>query len=120
VANDFDALQIGTLSPVKIKRDVAIQMIVKGAGKRYCPKVVMAFERVVFGAEAGADEKMIAASDVKAGMVIARDVISSEGLLMLTAGHVLTEHYAERLKAFKNPDESTLNVWIKIDPPKEA
>ena len=120
LANDFDALQIGTLAAVKLKRDQAIQMIVKGAGKRYDPKVVMAFERVVFGAEAGADEKMIAASDVKAGMVIARDVISSEGLLMLTAGHVLTEHYAERLKAFKNPDESTLNVWIKIDPPKEA
>ncbi len=120
VANDFDALQIGTLAAVKLKRDQAVQLIVKGAGKRYCPKVVMAFERVVFGAEANDNEKMIAPQEARAGMVIARDLINSEGLLMLTAGHVLTEHFAERLKTYQNPDESTLNVWIRIDPPKEA
>ncbi len=120
LSNDFDGLQIGTLSAVKLKRDVAIKMIQAGAGKRYCPKAVMAFERVMFGAEARGDERMVPQSEVKEGMVVARDLVNSEGLLMLTAGHVLTAQYAERLRAYNNPDESALAVWIRTEPAKEV
>ena len=120
VAADFDDLQNGTLVPTRIARDEAVKLIVKGSGKRYCPEVVAAFERVIHGGDARADEKMVAASDLKVGMVLARDLLNSDGVLLLACGQVLTPRYVAELPAYLNSDGSELKPWIRIQPPQES
>jgi len=45
VANDFDGLQIGVLSPRRLKPEEAVTFIQQNRGKRYCPQVVDTFLR---------------------------------------------------------------------------
>jgi hypothetical protein len=77
VANDFDALQIGTLSPRKLKLDEAVAFIQQNRGKRYCPQVVDALVEVLGATETAISTgNELSPSSLKPGMVLARDLVT--------------------------------------------
>jgi len=84
-----------------------------GSGKRYDPVVVRAFERVVFGDDLGDHEQIVLPADLKVGMVLSRDLFSSDGALLAVSNTKLaTEETVQRLQAYKNVDSTPLKIVV--------
>lgn len=116
VANDYDALQVGTLTQRSLKEDEALAYLVGNRGKRYDPAVVDSFVAML------AERRHAAITDIplipgnlKPGMVLARDLTHHDGYLLLTAGHTLDAHLIERLAVLEDNDRRPLTVHVSTD-----
>lgn len=123
LASDFDSLQIGTLAARSITADEATIIIVHSSGKRYDPDVVAAFVELRTGKakETAESEQVkevaIGSVDMEAGMVLSRDLITPNGLLMLSAGHALDDRLIQKIKDFERSIDIRLTAYIR-SPPK--
>ncbi|CAN5800083.1 response regulator [soil metagenome] len=115
LASDYDYLQIGGLTPKRVHADDAQALIIRGAGNRYDEKVVAAFKQVFNGGVDDADFQDISAKNLLPGMVIAADVISKEGILLLPADHVLDQHMIEKLMLYDVSGSGKLMVRIRTN-----
>ncbi|MDP1634993.1 MAG: HD domain-containing phosphohydrolase, partial [Gallionellaceae bacterium] len=90
VANDYDGLQIGTLTEKRMSPEEARAMLVQTRGKRYDPRVLDAFIAMMGGpVQEITGEKPVLAADLRPGMVLARDFFGRDGVLLLAADYVL-------------------------------
>jgi len=114
VANDFDALQVGSLSPRKLKAEEAIAFIQQNRGKRYCPQVVDAFVALCGSPESAARAgNELNPSSLKPGMVLARDLITRDGVMLLAADFVLDENLIRQLRDLEASEGVRLSIAIK-------
>lgn len=123
VVSDFDSLQIGTLGQCKLNAKEALASIVKGSGRRYDPLVVEAL--VALQSDSGdtvapaASEKLtelaLKSPDLRAGMILSRDLITSSGLLMLTTGHVLDDAVIRKISSFEKSMGLKLVTYVWRD-----
>jgi hypothetical protein len=60
-------------------------------------------------------EMMVNACDLKAGMVLARDLITPSGLLMLSAEHVLDQRMIGKIITFEKSGGMELIAHIRVD-----
>jgi len=116
VANDYDALRIGTLASKPMAEEQATQFIKESRGKRYDPQVVDAFLGAV-GTELPEREKRdsgvsVASSELKAGMVLARDIVTRDNVLLLSKGYLLDEHLITQIRNFENVDGRPLPIYV--------
>lgn len=115
VANDFDALQLGRMSPRRHAAAEARAFIQQGAGKRYDPNVVAAFLELVGTSEAApAREIALAVRDLLPEMALARDLISREGVLLLAADYVLNETLIKQFRDFERASGERLTVHVRV------
>jgi len=117
VANEYDALQSGTLINQRLSAEKALEFIVKGSGQRYDPAVVNAFNQVLADIAAQKSERAIELRTInlKIGMVLARDLTSPNGLLLLSRDHVLDAAMIENLHQFEHHEGHQLLLSIKLD-----
>ena len=121
LASDYDNMQIGTLTHTRLKPEEAKILIIHGSGQRYDPEVVSAFLEVLGGVArqaAGKEsfaEMMVNACDLKAGMVLARDLITPSGLLMLSTEHVLDQRMISKIITFEKSGGMELIAHIRVD-----
>lgn len=121
VAADYDNLQIGTMAQRKVTAEDAKILIIQSSGKRYAPSVVDAFAQVLRDAEgpkeikAGVVER--ASHELEVGMVLARDLITPSGLLMLSVNHVLDERLIQKILDFERTGGLQLMLQIRTDKP---
>lgn len=114
VANDFDGLQIGTLSPRRLKPEEAVAFIQQNRGKRYCPQVVDAFLEIM-----GTNEQMtlpgheIGSNALRPGMVLARDLVGKDGVMLLAADFVLDENLIRQLRELEASEGTRLSIAIR-------
>ena len=116
VANDYDALQIGTLLSRRLTPDEALAFIVEGRGKRYDPQVADSFVEMVGGAgkaNPARDEIALHSPQLRPGMSLSRDLVGEEGILLLSRDHVLDEAIIEQIRSFEKSVEKilTIHVW---------
>lgn len=120
LASDFDNMQIGTLTQRQLNAEEARILIVHGSGKRYDPAVVTAFTEVLGGVAPKEEsdkerrvETAIPASELQADMTLSRDLTTPNGLLMLSADHVLDARLIRRIADFErfNGLELTAYIW---------
>ena len=112
VAGDFHQLQIGMLSSKRLFPEDAKAFIVKGAGNRYDPRVVDAFIRVFDVNDVGHVMQSVGVNNILPGMVLAVDLISKEGLMLLPADHVLEQNVIDKLRIFAHTREENLILSI--------
>jgi response regulator RpfG family c-di-GMP phosphodiesterase len=118
LASDYDNMQIGTMTPSRLKPEEARIIIVHSSGKRYDPHVVTAFVEVLTGASREEAEKeriremAVFARDLQVGMVLSRDLITPNGLLMLSADHVLDARIISRIINFEKSGGMQLTAYI--------
>jgi response regulator RpfG family c-di-GMP phosphodiesterase len=117
LASDYDNLQIGVLVQRELRPEKAAPIIIQSSGKRYDPVVVEAFQEIVSGrspviAEALQDEAAIPA-DLRAGMIVARDLLNRDGSLLLSAGNKLTERLIEQIIRFEKSTGSPLTIYVR-------
>ena len=114
VAKDYDAAQIGTLSRHRMPAEAARGRIAQGRGTLYDPEVVDVLLGVLDAADAPAPLDMrIEVSDLVAGMVLSRDLVTLDGILLLTADRVLDESVVQRIRDFQMAsDARPLAIYI--------
>lgn len=113
LSSDYDNLQIGVLTPKRVHADDAQALILRGAGNRYDEKVVVAFKQVFTNGADEGDSQEVIARNLLPGMVLAADVISKDGILLLPAEHVLDEHMIENLRLYDASSGSKLTMRIR-------
>ena len=115
VANDFDALQLGTRLDQSLSSEEAARYIETNAVSCYDPTVVKAFvawlrENPQLGPSVSA--LAVPAEKLRNGMVLARDLFNSEGILLLSKGHVLTDKLISRICLLERDEDSRFSIYI--------
>jgi len=116
VVNDFDALQAGRLVPKQLSRSGALNLIIEGRGTRYDPAVVDAFADLVSKvpeAEYSGPEVLLTSAQLKAGMVLTRDIVTRDGLLLLAREYVLDNSLIEQIRNFERADGHVLTINVR-------
>lgn len=100
VANDYDALQIGTLVTQRLSKIEARQFILEGGGVRYDPHVVRAFLAVIGTGNGGQERSSVVVhgKDLITGMELAEDLVASDDVLLLSKDHVLDESLIAKIQ----------------------
>ncbi len=113
VANDYDGLQMGILTPRKFSAEDARKLIAESRGKRYDPLVVDAFLEVAGGIEGVVKEMAVLAQDLKPGMVLARDLLTRDGMMLLAADYVLDERLIQQMQAYAASEGIRLQAMVR-------
>ena len=121
LASDYDNLQMGVLVPRKLKPAQAQVIIERSSGLRYDPALVDSFSALQRGDAPVVEapvrlrtaELVASAQDLAPGMVLARDLIGSNGMMMLSADHVLDPEMIQKLLNFEQAFGVGLTVHIK-------
>ena len=117
VVNDYDGLQTGTLSERRMTAEEAKTMILQSRGKRYDPEVANAFVTLLGGlANEVVHEKAISYPDLKVGMVLSRDLVSREGVLLLSADFVLDVRLIKQIQDYARRENHAIPVYVRTDP----
>ena len=116
VVNDYDGLQIGSLAEKRMSSDDAKTMLFKARGKRYDPQVVDAFIDLLGGiAQEVINERPVSHPDLKVGMVLARDLISRDGVLLLSADYVLDVSLIKQIQEYARRENHAITIFIRTD-----
>jgi response regulator RpfG family c-di-GMP phosphodiesterase len=127
LAGDYFNLQIGTLMQRKLRPEEALNAIMLNSGKRYDPMVAKAFDELINGVStstvtgdaakpAAIAERIISTADLRPGMIIARDLITKDGFLLLSADHQIDERMIRQIRDFEaSPAGSPLSIHIHQD-----
>ena len=101
VANDFDNLQQGVSVPQRHSMDEALAVIRAGAGECYDPQVVEALAVTLGRSEAASELEVATSSEaLLPGMMLSRDLVTPEGVLLLTANTALEAQTVARVRHF--------------------
>ncbi|AWI81680.1 two-component system response regulator [Parazoarcus communis] len=114
VANAFDSLQLGTMVGRTLSPKDALDFIVANRGKRYDPSVVDAFVSVGVSlkTERANSEQRLRPAMLKAGMVLARDLIHADGYLLLSKGFVVDDAIIEQLLRLERTEGRAVIVSV--------
>jgi response regulator RpfG family c-di-GMP phosphodiesterase len=114
VADAFDELQNGHLVEAAMSAQDARTVIRHGRGKQFDPEVVDVFLHITEPQRPKvAPEVQLGAALLEPDMVLARDLVSPTGVLMLAAGHVLTASLIRRVQEFDQRVDGKLVIHVK-------
>lgn len=116
VAGDYSGLQRGRvinrcLSPLQARA-----FIVDSRWKRYDPTVVGAFINVIGAGTAQTahvEEKCITSGQLRGGMVLSRDLMTADGIMLLSASHVLNPVLIEKIRIYEKSDGNPVRIYVR-------
>ncbi len=114
IAETYVDLQSGHLG-ARLDAAEARTLIARARGTMFDPEVVDAFLQVAVEATPRAAEPPIAVGSggLKPGMVLARDLVSVEGVILLAADQALTADLIARIRRYELRDRLTLTLYVK-------
>ena len=116
VVNDYDGLQTGALAEKRMSADEAKSLLVQSRGKRYDPQVVDAFIELLDSlAQEVLNEKVVSHADLKVGMVLARDLVSREGVLLLSADFILDVSLIRQIQDYARRENHAITIYIRTE-----
>jgi response regulator RpfG family c-di-GMP phosphodiesterase len=118
IAHDYHAALEGDLTGRRLSKAQARTQIAAARGTRYDPTVVDAFLAVIDETPATGPERALSAADLREGMVLARDLVSADGLLLLAKDCVLDAALIESLRRFELPKDVHMRVYVQNVPPR--
>ncbi|MBI5938512.1 MAG: response regulator [Betaproteobacteria bacterium] len=117
LAHDYEALQAGMLINKRLSSADALTFIQEGRGKRYDPQVVDAF----FGIQGAPPEPprgreiALRPGELKASMVLSRDILSRDGVLLLSADYIIDQNLIGQLKNFEETEGVPMTIHVRAD-----
>ena len=112
VANDYDAVQQGAISPKRASPEEALLYLRGGRGHRYDPAVIEVIEKLV-GAPARAEASRPLRSDMlQPGMVLARDLVTRDGVLLLAHGFLVDDNLIRQILGFERSEGYRLTLHV--------
>ncbi|MDP2827897.1 MAG: response regulator [Sulfuricellaceae bacterium] len=114
LANDYDAVQIGTQLNKRLSQSEAVAYIVEGRGKRYDPDVVDVFAPMMGGqAKPVVAEIEVRSPQLKPGMCLSRDLVTPEGIMLLSHDYVLTDVIIKQVRNFERSSGRAMTLHIR-------
>ncbi len=115
-ASDYDGLLHGTQAERHYTPEMARQAMRGGADTRYDPKVVAALEAAIesMASDVVPDLEM-EARELLPGMVLAHDLLSSRGAILLAAGYVFDARVIRQVSDFAQREGVRLTLRIQRD-----
>lgn len=115
--SDLDGLMHGSQAATHHSAARARQILRGGKGTRYDARVVDALMAVLEEADAAQDqERLIEVRSLRSGMVLARDLLSPQGAILLAAGHVFDDELVHKVTAFSSRQNLRLTLHIRAVP----
>ncbi|MBQ0931399.1 response regulator [Ideonella sp. 4Y16] len=115
-ASDYDGMVTGSLTENAYGPDAAMQSLRGSAGTRYDPRVVEALEQALAeqAREINTDRK-VDVRELQPGMVLARDLLSSKGAILLAAGYVFEPRVIRQVNEFAQREGLRLSLFIRAE-----
>ena len=116
VANDYDGLQIGTLTEKRLSPEQARAMLVQTRGKRYDPQVLDAFLELMGGAlQEVNSEQAVPVAELRPGMVLARDFCGRDGVLLLASDYILDAPLVKHIQDTDRREGGGMSLYVRTD-----
>jgi len=121
IANDYDALQLGTLTQQRLPQREATQFISKESGSRYDPEIVDLFLPLLKEVQGemkekeNENERCLKSSALKEGMVTTRDIVFSNGVLLLSKDHMLSQEMIQNIFKFEIAMGCDIKVYVRSE-----
>lgn len=113
-ANDYDALQIGTLVQRPLRPSEALTFLVDNRGKRYDPQVVDVLAEIIEASRTSSFEEVpVRATLLRPGMILARDFHHRDGYLLLAKACALTADMIGQLQKMEATEQFKITLWIR-------
>ena len=113
VASDFDGLTNGSLAEHVYTTDKARAALRDGLYTHYDPAVVEALMQVLLELEAAAKADVaVPVADLQPRMVLAQDLLSPKGVILLPAGHVFQPPLIAKLREMAARQSQMLEVRV--------
>lgn len=114
VADAYDDLQTGHLADVTVSPQEARMLMRRGRGTQFDAEVLDVFLHITEPNRASAIAyQAFQTGALVPGMVLATDLISAHGILMLTAGQQLTPALIQSIRKFERREGSILELNIR-------
>ncbi|CAN7457233.1 response regulator [Pseudoduganella sp. LjRoot289] len=113
LAVDYYNLQQGAMVQRHLRADEARTLIINASGKRYDPNVVNAFRQEMDGGGGGDEGVDVLSGELVPGMVLARDLVSRDGLMLLAADHTLDARMIQQVQDFEAKSEGRLPIRVR-------
>lgn len=120
IASDYDDMLHGMYAQKKINSEKAIAYFKEQVGKRYDADVVKTYLDVLETIEhlsIAKKEKKLSVKELRDGMILARDLITPDGILLLSQDMALNERIINKVKRFEKDVEEGFYVFINIEAP---
>lgn len=112
--SDLDGLIHGTQAEIGHTPFQARQLLQGGSGSRYDARVLEALMAVLDAADAErAQDQLIDVRDLRPGMVLAADLLSPRGAILLACGHVFDDHLVRQVSAFARRHDLRLTLRVQ-------
>ncbi|CAD5374361.1 Response regulator receiver modulated metal dependent phosphohydrolase [Rubrivivax sp. A210] len=115
VVNEHDDLQTGMAAERQLGSDEALQAMLAARGRRYDPRVFDAFVELLGGGAEAERDCVLLAGELKAGMVLARDLHGPGGTLLLAADYVLDTRLVQQIQQFAQREGALLQLHVRAD-----
>jgi response regulator RpfG family c-di-GMP phosphodiesterase len=114
VAIDFESAQQGALTGKPMSAFEARHFILNASGKRYDPQVIAAFAEPL-GSPQTAPSQDIALTvvELRPGMVLSRDLITGDGLMLVAARRTIDDPLIQQIKRFEASTGGSLTVHVR-------
>jgi response regulator RpfG family c-di-GMP phosphodiesterase len=116
VADDYDEMIHGCLLEKPCSPPAAREHLLRGRGRRYDARVVDAFLELlrpntgstrVLDREVGTDL-------LEPGMMLSRDLLSREGMLLLARDHVLGPVLIRQIRAYEKSEDVRVTLFVRV------
>jgi len=118
VAGDYHDLQHGLLLTAHLEPNQARDYLLEQRGRRYDPDVVVLFQKVLgrlAETQDKAAERSVKSNGLQSGMVLSRDLMLNDDILLLSRGHRLSEAIIERIYHMEESIDRDLEIYVLID-----
>lgn len=114
IVDTYDELQNGHLGGAKPSAEESRVLLQQGRGSQFDPEILDVFLQVT-NTEMRREETALtlASEELRPGMVLASDLISPEGVLLLSAGYRLTDVLIRRICTFELRAEQKFRLRIQ-------
>lgn len=113
VANDYDAIQQGAISPKRASAEEALLYLRGGRGHRYDPAIVKVVESLLDSTPRSGTSPLVLRSDqLKPGMALARDLVTRDGVLLLAHDFLIDENLIRQIQGFERTEGYRLTLHV--------
>lgn len=114
VASDYESLQEGLIEGDKLAPDQALNMIINSRGTRYDPAVVDVLSELAAhdGPHTHVETEFQLSSDqLREGMLLTRDIVTSNGMLLLLKGSTLSTEHIREIHEFEHAAGEQIAIY---------
>ena len=114
VASSYDDLLRGHLTGGQLTHEEAKTLMQRGRGGQFDPEVLDVFlQTLQIERDKALPAPLLDTRQLQSGMVLSKDLMSKEGMLLLSAGQILTDDMIRRIRRYEVTESAAIGVEVQ-------